>query len=830
MATVLYIGTGLFSDANWALCDGTSENDSEAAAVNVTTSVQASSAFAPGAITVEGIALRLHNRPAASTGTITAELFNSSDTVSVASVTINASDLDDATSLDLNAVQGGWIFFRFGSPQLLLAAKNYTVRLSSSVNNNAQFTSSGGTNWARQLVTTTLQNVGSGDKMIVCGARTGAGGGNLTAAAVTMDSTSSATTYGTTAFLYSLSVSHGGSFILGLSASTNYAFKVAGKIAVFAGGVIEFGTSSGRLPATSTFILDLAVSSDGNCSIEVRGSGIFRVGGQVQSNYLTYLTVDRSAGNTVIPVDSTAGWANGDEIGLAPTTRTASQTEVRTISTVDSGVQVTVSSGLTNARSGTDPTRAEVVNLTRNIIIRGASTSLRFWFRSWYASVVDCSGCTFRYVGNSFGQNAEFYLNPVTGSARLDDCVIRDCFTSCVHTIQASVNHVHVNRTIFYECASPMTFQGATPGSDHTFDDVVIMGQRGGFGVTINTSNKLWEFSGLRIASNGQVGLFYSGGASGGLFADFDIHSCAATAIICSGGAGALHPDLVMRDFKVWRINGSGIELSIDMVGALIEDWELFGCAGQSFFYNFNKASGKFLVRNCVSSGDSSFATDFGVHFSGNGRGCQFDNCTFGVATGIKVAHATRDINWNADLCIEALFQNCLFSSTNKFATVQLKPGSSIAAMRYQQTNGSHRNQLAYGLLQTDTAISHDASPSERLTPNNALRKVESSPKIVAVDATDVIEISAWVRKSVSGDPGGANYNGNPPRLLLKANAAIGIDDDIVLDSMAAAGGTWEELSGISPTSLIDDGVLEFLVDCDGTAGWINIDDWPNEV
>jgi hypothetical protein len=42
---------------------------------------------------------------------------------------------------------------------------------------------------------------------------------------------------------------------------------------------------------------------------------------------------------------------------------------------------------------------------------------------------------------------------------------------------------------------------------------------------------------------------------------------------------------------------------------------------------------------------------------------------------------------------------------------------------------------------------------------------------------------------------------------------------------MTAAVGNWELLTGTSaPVS--ENAVLEVYVDCDGTAGWINTDDW----
>ena len=37
--------------------------------------------------------------------------------------------------------------------------------------------------------------------------------------------------------------------------------------------------------------------------------------------------------------------------------------------------------------------------------------------------------------------------------------------------------------------------------------------------------------------------------------------------------------------------------------------------------------------------------------------------------------------------------------------------------------------------------------------------------------------------------------------------------------------GTWEQFVGTTQ-AVTGDGVLEFLIKCDGTLGWINVDDW----
>jgi hypothetical protein len=69
------------------------------------------------------------------------------------------------------------------------------------------------------------------------------------------------------------------------------------------------------------------------------------------------------------------------------------------------------------------------------------------------------------------------------------------------------------------------------------------------------------------------------------------------------------------------------------------------------------------------------------------------------------------------------------------------------------------------------------------------------------------------------------SYNGNAPRLIQKANPAIGVNSDAVLATHSAGSGSFQTLSGATAAAT-DDGVIECVVDCDGTAGNVYVDTW----
>ena len=110
-----------------------------------------------------------------------------------------------------------------------------------------------------------------------------------------------------------------------------------------------------------------------------------------------------------------------------------------------------------------------------------------------------------------------------------------------------------------------------------------------------------------------------------------------------------------------------------------------------------------------------------------------------------------------------------------------------------------------------------DVTPAIKLTPTSSTVKLESHGGVrgrgflYVVTSGVAINPSAKVRKDGS-------YNGNNPRLVLKANPALGVAADTVLDTLSVAANNWEILTAATPAPT-DNGVFEVIVDCDGTAG-----------
>jgi hypothetical protein len=208
-----------------------------------------------------------------------------------------------------------------------------------------------------------------------------------------------------------------------------------------------------------------------------------------------------------------------------------------------------------------------------------------------------------------------------------------------------------------------------------------------------------------------------------------------------------------------------------------------------------------------------------------------FDNCTFGVSSGVKTAFSSADIGTDGNGNLQKVrFVNCLLASPTPYATWTHgylgMPGSAGGLMlsfdNYNQVPGDYRIVTADGTITRDVAISRSGGTSLRLTPKTTYYKfksidIDDRGFAVPVSSGRTVTPSVYVYES-------ATYNGSRARLVVKRNIPLGITSDTVLDTRTgAADAVWELMTGTT-AAVTQDGVLEFYVDCDGTAGYVCVD------
>ncbi len=198
-------------------------------------------------------------------------------------------------------------------------------------------------------------------------------------------------------------------------------------------------------------------------------------------------------------------------------------------------------------------------------------------------------------------------------------------------------------------------------------------------------------------------------------------------------------------------------------------------------------------------------------------------NGDFGTVSGIKTAHTAGDISCGSSHT-RILCHNTKFSSSTEVSSQSNMTTSSIVtSQKHDQTSGNHKTWKKGGTIDRETTITHTGGQSLRMLPISASVKLESSGVEggfkVAVSSGETLTPSVYVYES-------AAYNGARCRLIVKQNDSIGITADTVLDTRTGASDAlWEELTGTT-VAATDDGVMEFVVDCSGTAatGYVYVD------
>jgi hypothetical protein len=806
MATLVSIVSGNFTSAStWEVSNSTAELDSETNNTASTTSFVGSSSFTPGAITIDALGIKLASRSGAPSGTFTIELFNATAAASVAgtTVTINITDFDS------NA--GGWYFFKF-SPVTLLAATLYQVRIKTSVNAMVNlYRDATAGNWSRILRTTTTQAPANTDKLVVSGDFTTAA--TYSVYTVVMNNTTNATTFG------EVQICNKGILSWGTTSSTNYYLKIAGNLNIYGGGTHQLGTSGTPIPSTSTAKLEFANTVNVQFGVEAR-NGSTLTGYGATKTVKAFLATDASAAATSLTTNVSTGWKNGDVIALASTTRTSTEAEAKSLTADAVGTTLTITA-LTNAHSGTSPTIGELANLTRNVQIFGTSTTFQAYVNIANTCIADLNYIEFYNMGSATASKRGIDVATTTGSCNIKNCSIHNFTVASsfgINVNSASGNNYTLDNNVLYLTANSGIVTSATTGVAYSVINNLVIRALAGLGLNLGDLNG--TITGNTATSCAAAGIQWSDLTYvNGTINNNVAHSNATIGHQFVNLTDVFGGSISIKNFTAWRNNTFGVTLS-NVEGMYIDGITVFG----NLTSNIERTGGGGNTRviNIVSNSGTTLTCPIGLSFAADSPKFIVDNSTFGVTT----THSTADISVRtSNTYVDALFRNCQMSSTTPIANYSTNTtrGSIIAFQKFQKTAGSHKAYRYEGIISIDTTIFHNASPSSRMTPSFSTIKLYHSPKKINIANGKTCKVSVWVRKSVIGD--GVAYNGSQPRLIVKANPALGSNSDVVLATASASSGTWELLTGTT-TAVTDNGVLEVLVDCDGTTGWINVDDW----
>ena len=827
MATLLATADGNWlTAATWGLVDATALLDSEAGSTTLTNAYVESQTFTPGAITIDGIAVKVATRAAVPSGTMSVRLSQAAATVAGTEVTINVSDIDSR-----NAEQG-WYFFKFAAPVLLVAATLYTVAAKTSVASQVGiYRNATPGNWARLVRTTTTQAPAAGDHLHICGEWTAAA--TKTDRTVTMNETA-ATDYGDNSKTQppGLTVNKGGTLTWATTAATTFILRLSTKLFIYTGGVMNMGTVATPCPRDGAHQLEFNCDvADGDFGIQCYGTwvaqGLSRTSGKDVT--VCKLNTDEAAAQTTLGVDTDTGWKSGDLIAIAGTTRTATEAENRVLNGDAAASTVTVTVGLTNAHSGTSPTQAHVILLTRNVRVESTSTTLMAYVYTGPAAIIDWDWVGFRYLGATTSLKRGIEVDAtVAGTFNMNFCSFFQVDNWGLNFVNAAGDVFTATNCVGYAVGISSSTQGgvstaATTGSNWTLTDIYIIGD--------NTTGPSFYL----LDAAGTISRLYGINSSKGLHiedATARIGNTTADTFECYGNQGP-NIDIVsvgvlkMSNVKFWRSNSvSGMQIAacqdLEITGL-----EAFGNSTANINWTTAVATlGKQRFRSIVLSGDSTFATNTGFDFGNSAKAhpeIVVENSDFGVATGIKVTHATQDVQFGTSLrFIDIRFIATRLASGTEFAnSASLIGRSRISRQRIDDVTNTHNTIYpAVGTVAYNTAVVRTSTVSQKLTPSGATAgfRLRSAPIFVPVEAAALVKtVGVYVQKDGS-------YVGSAVRLVLLANPAMGQDTDVVLDTMAGAASVWELLSGDTP-SATEAGAWQVVVEVDGSAGNVYVTD-----
>ena len=751
MAVLFSISNGNFtSSSTWGVVDPISYLDSRSGANTLsTTQTFSSSAFVPGAITISGVCIQIYGRVASASGTITMRLWNNTTASVVRDVVLNVTDLPSTGAVAASIV--GWTYFRFETPVTLLAGNAYLIRMFSSVLNQIAVHTNGTTvNWSRALVTTTTATPAATDTLITGGSFTSAGVNTITT--VTMNSTSLATQYG------NIYVGSNGIFNYGVSASTNYALKIAGDIWVGRSGTFTIGTVASPIPATSTAILEINCAS--SLQFQIYNFGTFETKYATTVLHRALLNADIVVGATTSISNVSTGWKQNDVIVIPSTTRTTTQHERVTLNANTSGTTLTHNT-TTFAHDGnaTIYIQADLANLTRSIKIRSTTATFRSRFQQGINGVTTLFDVEFfEWTGCVHNSGTSTYA----GSFNLQQCSFWGTINS--GTVLSNLNTLSntISNNIFYN------YTDATQNID---DNNLIIGLTSFYAWTgvIGNNNVVSSCAaagvsvigknnstGNRFYATGGNGAIYTGSNSANIVSNYVFFNNAVAIRYVSSGSTTGSDRTALEKFENCYFYGNVENISVLSSGVTTGGKKLW--FNNCFFWG-----GKTGLITAI--GYSAIISDY-THFS---------NCTFGRRPdGVDSLFSTSCLRGGqvGTTLTNSLFYGTLssFASTTQFTSVNGFNG--VTSLKHNQITNEYRQFQLNGFIQNDNVITYNGLPTIRITPQVLTNRTFSNTVRVAVQSGQTCNISVAIRKSVAGD--GAFYNGSQPRLMYSYNPLAG--------------------------------------------------------
>lgn len=585
-----------------------------------------------------------------------------------------------------------------------------------------------------------------------------------------------------------IDVASGGKLEVLNTVAADYTLTCKGDLKISSGGTIEFGTVANPIPIARKFTIKLNYS--GALSAGKYGFlnyGTMTIQGASKTSH-TLLTSDLSATGTVWTVGDTTGWEAGDIVAIASTTRTYSQHEQEVIQTVDSGTQITCVAGVTHAHSGTSPTQAEVINLTRNIKVTAYNAAYNGYVYIAAGSTTNCNNTEFSELGlNSTNKHGLEIRATGANNCNIGYCSIYNCYELYLYySTYTAIDYcsLYNNQRIYmfqsnycYLTHSIGIYFKASPYTNRCYY------------LTVENSTF--------VSVNGYGFHFYLSSFTS--LADIFTHS--------NGGYGLYLQNIYARvdlaNLSLWRNNSGGLYLENSFCN--INTGSLFG----------NDYSNIYIVKcpSCTFTDielDGDGYTDYGLEIDDN----------YGVITLVDSSLGDTGVHQSADIvCYSNTYFNCILKNTKLATTPEIEDihlttiGSYIQSEDHDKVQYADKAWYRNGIVVRDGTTKKYGSYATRFDYqyNNA-EWLEYETYIPVKDG-EQIAASAWLRKNAS------YTNANRPKITISGQ---GIAEDST--QMSDVTDTWERVTVTGTptrTGLAKLTISTYLVNA-GASAWVD--------
>lgn len=250
----------------------------------------------------------------------------------------------------------------------------------------------------------------------------------------------------------------------------------------------------------------------------------------------------------------------------------------------------------------------------------------------------------------------------------------------------------------------------------------------------------------------------------------------------------------------VGNMSGISIDEATKSTHIKVEGVKTFSNAGDAFRAGYN-GLGSIEVKDIDSFGNTGYGMRIycplyavNPHTRNNSSG----------AVGLSYAYVRHFYNTN--------FEEATKIVQYSYDYIGNYPFSYYDIQKYQGVAGDHRRYYQYGYIKRDTAEARGGSGEcMQLAPSHASAKLTTDLSPVPAAASVQKTVTVYLKKS-------ATYNGNNPRIGLRFNGWI-----VAGMNNCAVTTDYQQFSiNYTPS---EDGVLELVIDADGTAGSIYADD-----